>query len=409
LGNAREHELVLKDKVAHHLSFRKGTSTQSYPSSLMGGIALIRQTYLDGQWYASNGKKEEFNISLEAWNKAKALPQFFEVRDRLDIFRANKIGKEFGLNYIIKGTGDEYMRIADIKKTGASLIIPVNYPKAYDVSDAYDAMQVSLTDMKHWELAPTNAAAIAKQNIPFAFTTKGLKDKKSFLGNIRKAIKHGLSEDAALAALTTTPARLAKVETMVGTLERGKMANFIVTDKPIFDEKAKIHQNWVGGQGFVLKPFKTEAPLGEGRYNFKVGKKRYVLDIIYNDEKPSFKIIENDSTKIDVKHSYNNQILGLSFREEGKLVRLSGTSKSSSASGKGNDVDDNWVTWSISPTRALPEREDKKEDDKGEGKSKEDKKDALGEITYPFLPYGWTNKPTAKTVLFKNATVWTNE
>lgn len=405
LGTENEHELILKDKVAHHLSFSKGTSTQSYPSSLMGGIALIRQTYYDAKWYASNANDEEYNISLEAWNDLQKLPQVFEVRDRLDILRASKIGKEFGINYIIKGSGDEYKRLQEIKATKSPLIIPVNFPEAYDVSDAFDAMQVSLSDMKHWELAPTNPAQLAKAGIPFAFTMEGLKSKKDFLKNIKKAIENGLSEAAALEALTLAPAKIMKIDALVGSLAKGKIANFIVADKPIFEKGATIHQNWVAGEGFVLKRFSEEADISNGKYNLKVGRETYTLKIAWKDDKPSYNIEENDSTDIKVKYDYSNKIISLSFKEDDKKVRLSGTVSNKSAKGKGYDAKGNWVSWSITPTRALLDEEAEEKEEK----KKEEKEAVLGDVTYPFLPYGWKERPIAKTTLIKNATLWTNE
>lgn len=72
----------------------------------MGCIALLRQTYLDGQWYKTDGIKEEKEISLDAWNTVQALPQIFEASDKLDILRIARIGKEFNVNYLVKTGGD---------------------------------------------------------------------------------------------------------------------------------------------------------------------------------------------------------------------------------------------------------------------------------------------------------------
>ena len=127
----------------------------------MGAIALLRQTWYDADWYASNAGRMEANLSLMALNAQRELPQLFVVRDYLSALRADKVGDEFGIQYIIKGNGDEYRRIADIKATGAAFVIPVNFPAAYDVEDPYDALLVKLADMKHWELAPTNPATLA--------------------------------------------------------------------------------------------------------------------------------------------------------------------------------------------------------------------------------------------------------
>ncbi|MBP6826464.1 MAG: amidohydrolase, partial [Saprospiraceae bacterium] len=206
LAGGAEQKSVLSTAASHHLSFRKGTSTQSYPFSLMGCIALLRQTYLDGQWYKTDGIREERNLSLDAWNTVQTLPQIFEASDKLDILRIARIGKEFNVNYLVKTGGDEYQRLDAVKATGQTLIVPLNFPENYDVKDPFDALDISLKDMKHWELAPANPGRLAAAGIPFALTTDGLKDKKSFWDNLRKAIEYGLSEEAALKSLTFHPA-----------------------------------------------------------------------------------------------------------------------------------------------------------------------------------------------------------
>ena len=100
-----------KRQAAALYSFSKGSSTQDYPTSLMGAIALLRQNFLDAQWYKSGGYKKEYNIGLDAWNKNSDLPEVFEANDKLNILRANKIAQEFGVQYIIKGGGNEYERV----------------------------------------------------------------------------------------------------------------------------------------------------------------------------------------------------------------------------------------------------------------------------------------------------------
>ncbi|MEK6616617.1 MAG: amidohydrolase, partial [Bacteroidota bacterium] len=179
LATQNENETILKPQAAAMYSFSKGTSAQDYPSSLMGSIALLRQTYYDADWY-KNKSENEYNISLDAWNKIQSLPQIFEVTDKFSSLRADKIGDEFGIQYIIKGNGDEYQRIDDIKATNALFILPLNFPAPFDVEDPYDAAMVSLAEMKNWEMAPLNPSSFEKKFIPFALTTDGLSDKKDF-------------------------------------------------------------------------------------------------------------------------------------------------------------------------------------------------------------------------------------
>ncbi|MEL6922439.1 MAG: amidohydrolase family protein [Bacteroidota bacterium] len=401
LGDEKEQLLIIKERAGHHLSFRKGNSSQSYPGSLMGCIALLRQSYLDGEWYRLYGHQEETNLSLAAWNGLQELPQFFAVDNKLEVLRADKIAKEFGKKYIIKGAGDEYQRIDDIKVTGSSLIIPLNFPDAYDVTDPYDATLVSLQAMKHWELAPANAAHLAKAGINFAFTTDGLKNKKDFMKNLRKAIAYGLSETDALRALTHTPASMVGATEEIGQLKKGSYANFIISSGNIFDKDSKIHHNWVRGKAHVLKSL--DQPALNGMYNLSVGDQSYTLEVA--GEKPTMKIVLKDSTKLKVDYKYEKRQIMLSFspnKEASGIISLSGITAPGKWSGRGTLADGTWVSWSAGPTRALTPQEEK-------DKKEEEKPEVLSEITFPFLPFGWVDAPRAETVLFKNATVWTNE
>ena len=223
LANTKDNFVIIKEQASAHYSLSKGTSSQSYPSSMMGTIALLRQTYLDAQWYKNNkSPKEGINLSLQAWNNNQSLPQIFEADDKWNDLRADRIGDEFGVQYIIKGGGNEYQRITDIAATKATYILSLNFPQAMDVEDPNDARLVSLADMKHWELAPTNAGAFEKANIPFALTTADLRDPKLFLTNLRKALDYGLSETKALDALTKVPATLLNVYDKVGSVDEGR-------------------------------------------------------------------------------------------------------------------------------------------------------------------------------------------
>jgi hypothetical protein len=183
LANEADNFAVVKEKASANYSCNKDSSTQSHPSSLMGSIALLRQTYLDAKWYKTIPAPEGTNLSLEAWNNNQCLRQIFEADDKWNDLRADRIGDEFGVQYIIKGGGNEYQRMPEMISTKATFILPLNFPQAMDVVDPNDARFVSLDDMKNWELAPTNPAAFEKANTPFCLNTSDLKDVKQFLPN----------------------------------------------------------------------------------------------------------------------------------------------------------------------------------------------------------------------------------
>ena len=204
--NGTEGDRILKDRSAQYLSFDKSVkSQQSYPSSVMGAMALIRQVYLDTKWYG-NGNATNKDLALEAVNSNQNLTQIFTTDNLLDELRAAKIGNEFGIEYTILGSGFEYEKLDEIKASGATYIIPISFPAAYDVEDPFMAEYLSLAEMKRWNQAPANLKMLAEANVPFTITTKGVDPAKEFKENLLKAIEYGLSKEDALAALTITPA-----------------------------------------------------------------------------------------------------------------------------------------------------------------------------------------------------------
>ena len=128
--NSSDAYRILDQNSGQYLSFTKSIqSRQAYPTSKMGAMALLRQTYLDADWYAGGNAKNK-DASLAALNANKNLVQFFDGGTLLDVLRADKVGDEYGIQYTIVGGGDEFERIDDIKKTNANFIIPINFRKA---------------------------------------------------------------------------------------------------------------------------------------------------------------------------------------------------------------------------------------------------------------------------------------
>jgi len=429
LGNKKANAVVLRENVANHLSFNKGTSKQSYPGSLMGMIALIRQTYFDADWLSKNSEANEFNMSLNAVTKNKELLQIFEANDKLSILRADKIGDEFELQYVFKGKGDEYQRIAEIKATGGKLIVPVNFPKAYDVADPYNSLIISYSDVKHWELAPYNLGIIANNELDFSITTADLKDKKVFFKNLRRAIKSGLSEEDALKALTYSPANFINEYERVGSLEEGKLANFIITSENLFAEKTIIHENWVRGKQYVITDY-TILDV-RGNYSLNLGAKIYDVKITgeLKKLKGSIEVIgikdaateqaEPDTNKVSVTVVAKGNTISLSFNPkddfEKGTIRLSGTISSNTGIWDGNGQLSNgtWIKWT-----AIKGKSEKKKGKKSKrsgdpeldsGTKQEPDSLIIPRIQYPNMAYGFDSLPKVETILVKHATVWTNE
>ncbi|MBI3137818.1 MAG: amidohydrolase family protein [Sphingobacteriales bacterium] len=428
LANEKENLVIVKEKASAHYSFSKGSSTQTYPSSMMGYIALLRQTYLDAAWYKTRPYQEGFNATLQSWNDNQGLPQVFESNDKWNDLRADRIGDEFGVQYIIKAGQNEYQRIKEMKATNATFILPLNFPQPQDVEDPNDAKFVSLQDMKHWELAPANAAAFEKAGIPFCLTTSDLRSTGLFWSGLRKALEYGLSETRAMEALTRIPAQTLGIYDKVGSLDAGKLANFLITSGPIFNEKTSILYNYVQGIKYNVKDGNDIAGTYQLTINTPDGTENYTLDV-----KSTSSLTMWGKDTLNSKFNFDGKQVKLSFAALSKrqrplvadtaqrrpggfggrvgmteqtlpanATRLGGISNGKEWNGTGVDSMGHRLTW----TALLVKEAETKSDS-----VKKKEAPVTGKVSYPFLPYGWDeeHQPKQETLLIKNATVWTSE
>lgn len=408
LADDRENMVVLKPNATAHYSFSKGSSGQTYPNSMMGSVALLRQAMYDADWYKRSGAKEQANTSLNALTRTQSLPAIFDAGDKLGILRADKIGDEFGVQYIMRSSGDEYQRIDEVKATGASLIVPLNFPQPYDVEDAWDAENVSLAELKHWEMAPMNAGRLAGANIPFALTTSGLKNKADFWANLRKAIENGLTEQKALEALTTAPARLMRADDQVGTLQKGRVANFIITSGNLFGADNVIYENWIRGKQYIVNQ-KDAADL-RGTWNLTVGERTSLkLNITGKSaDKPEYQVMA-DTVKITPKVAVSGDLVSIQVqldkKQPGQTTRLTGYRTSpTNLRGDGQTPDGKPVTWSATRTGDAPTSTTA-----ASTSAVVSLPASATALLYPFVGLGNARKPVPQTMMIRNATVWTNE
>ncbi len=400
-GQGNDADRILNDRSAQYFSFdRSIANNQSYPTSLMGSMALLRQMYYDANWYAK-GNIATKDRSLESLNKNKNMMQIFYAGDKGHVVRADGIGDKFGIQYAIVGGGDEYERIGDIKATNAKLILPLNFPKAYDVSNPYHTTYVSLADMRHWNQAPANPKILAENGIIFSFTTHELKSVKDFKTSLLKAIDYGLSKTKALEALTTVPAQLLGESAKIGSLQNGRWANFLISSGDLFDSKTALYENWVQGHRNVIKDMSLKDIRGD--YTLSAEGNTFMVSISGEAGKPKVSV-KQDTLKLTSKFSYKNDWIALSFADKDKNnYRMTGLVSKSSDKLTGKVVlsSGNEGHFSAIKTKGFEEKEEE------EKKAKEQPE--LVEVKFPNIAYGYNSIPKTENLLFKNATVWTSE
>jgi len=409
-----EHQLpkIIADKTAQYWSFKRSQQTrQSYPNSIMGKMALMRQVFWDSDWYQET-KPGEKDLSLEAFNRQKSLPKLFHAGDYLNALRADKIADEFDKDFIILADNDLYKRIDDIKATNAQFILPLDYPDAYDMSRPYLSRELSLEMMKHWYQAPANPGMMEEKNIPFAFSLHGLDKMSNFKKQLKKAIAHGLSKPQALAALTTIPAAMLNQQDDNGKLEKGKLANFIITSKPIFSDDNQIYENWILGKQHRLKN-RRQADL-TGKYKLELDDTDYSVSIKKKGDKYKAEV-EKDSmlfpNKLTIKDKWFRLLLKTDNEEDKSYIRMSARIDKNIDALKGSAVLADGQEVDFFLTKEKADLTSKESAEKENAKNKEDDDYQPIAVTYPNLTYGVEDVQTQqqKPMLIKNATLITGE
>jgi imidazolonepropionase-like amidohydrolase len=253
-----------------HVSFpdRPRAAPNGYPESLMGVIAFVRQAFLDAQHYAADRSAKAVALpddpALEAMQPAieRKMPVAFEANEGRQILRALKMAKELKLEPIVTGARRANEVAADLKAQNVRVIYSLNYPPrprilAPDADEPIDVLRTRAD-------APKVPGELAKAGVAFALSSAGMTDPKDFVKNASKAIKAGLTEESAIRALTISAAAIAGVSDRLGSIEKGKAANLVVTDGNLFDEKTKIMRVYVEGRSVALDAA-APAPGGRGR------------------------------------------------------------------------------------------------------------------------------------------------
>ena len=256
LSSGTMESRVVRNPATQQISFNPRPAW-TYPDSLMGVISFIRQTFLDAQQYSAahsiydknpaGYKRPDESSSLDALGAVlrRDVPLVFVADSELMIRRAEAIAKEFNVRMIVAGARQGYKMADELKSLGAPVLVSTKWPMPPTSKE--DREEQSLRVIRDRQLAPTTPAVLARSGVLFALVSGTGKTGDYFPG-IRKAIDNGLSADDALRATTINPAKIIGIDRQLGSLDRGKIANIVITDKPIFDKEAKVKRIFVDGR-----------------------------------------------------------------------------------------------------------------------------------------------------------------
>lgn len=419
-GAAGFNGSIVREATTQEVAFEFNPSytERSYPTSLMGSIALTRQTLLDAQWYAATQaayakagggiERPEANDALAALGPVIRGEQtaMFELNDELDVARVLKIAGEFKLSVALRGVNTEYRVRAALAKAGVTVVLPLDFPDVPEVESPDRSVDVSLQELQQWELAPANAARLAEAGVPVAFTSAKLKKPEAeFWPRVRKAAARGLGEDRALAALTTVPAGLLGVAATQGTLEKGKAANVVVASGDLFKaDDAAIELLMIDGDPFEQEAWQRLDARGTWQLGWSGAAKGPAEVLITRAPKLAAKVGDKP---VPVTATDRNSLLFFMpaelFGATGGTVRVSASGRDGELTGTGELPDGTVVR--LTAKRAAAKA----------GTPAAEKKPPVAEKfiatadTYPAGAFGRKALPAQPdAVLFQHATVWTS-
>lgn len=263
---------VVKSPVALHIGFTPmgGGLGGRFPGSLMGVFAHIRQTLLDAQHYGQHWEayrrnprgleRPEYNEVLEALQPVVRgeLPVVFHVNSESEIRRAIRLAEEFNLKFILSGAIEAYKAVDVLREKRVPLLVSVNFPER--PRDADPEADEPLRVLRLRAEAPQNAARLHRAGLKFAFHSGGLSNPRDYIRNVARAVQAGLPEEVALRALTIHAAEILGVGEQLGSIEVGKIANLIVTDGNLFEERTRIRYLFIDGRQIELRTPEPERP-----------------------------------------------------------------------------------------------------------------------------------------------------
>ena len=399
---------VLSNNVAQVVEYAAGGwGAKEYPTSLLGAIAFIRQGFLDADWYSKSqgilAKYPEGNEPIQADRSLEELsiakrnkqPFVFRTGNELYIDRSSNIADEFELDLWIMGNGYEYRRIEEMP--ASFMIIPLNFPAKPEVADPQNALQYSTEQLKHWDMAPDNAAKLADAGFQFALTSAELKDRKDFRKNLSRAVNRGLNESAALAALTTNPAKEFGQAKRLGKVAPGFIANLVVTDGNYFDKKSKVQSVWIDGNEYEVAPDPLVDAVGD--WTLREGSNSWTLSVkadggSLNVDEKKLKLANYKLDQDRISFSVNADTI-----LQKDVTRFKGTITGGKATGYVFYPDGSSSGWTAVLDSVKTE------------KGKKFKKESASNLSlvFPEGAYGLDEDvPSPKTILINDATIWTS-
>jgi N-acetylglucosamine-6-phosphate deacetylase len=425
----------------------------TYPGSSMGVMALLRQSLNDGRWqiecrelweeYPEGNEPPREGLALESMHDVfeGRQPVIIDANSEIRTLRGHGLAEEFELDAILLGSGLEFRRLEEIQALDRPMIIPLVFPSKPKVEGVRSNEDTTLRSLLTWKHAPENPARLKEANVDFALTTHRLSNRGDFRKNMAEAIKKGLSQEDALAAVTTIPAGMMNADEWLGTIEPGRIANLVVVEGDLFDPSDSIREVWIAGRRHEIKAdkpsdFPEEGLLSMDDLERKVtvnrDKKMFEVALIEipdempeGDEEAVEQEMADEESETTPEGKTSWRARNVRFTEDsiagtldGEALDLEGTLRfdlilvGEQFTGVAKTKTGETIHFMIDAVAAEPiETAEAEADQVEDEETEDDEEDAeieLVRLPVPLGAFGRTEQPQMETVLFRNGRIWTS-
>ncbi len=236
----------------------------SFPGSLMGVMAYIRQVWLDADHYrlekaaylkaAAGRKRPVYDRALEGMLDAPRV--LLPASRAVEIDRMVRFAADLKTPAVVYGGHEAYREADLLKKTGTPALVSLKWPERPREEDPERVDSIRTLEFR--ENAPSTPGALAKAGVPFAFYTDGVANARDLARAVKRAVDAGLPAAGVIRAFTLSPAEIYGVADRLGSIDKGKIANLVVTEGDLFQEKTKVKYVFVDGVKY--EPLPEPAP-----------------------------------------------------------------------------------------------------------------------------------------------------
>ncbi len=268
LAGERSGNMVVLQPIGEQIVLRGGGFRSGYPGSLMGLFAYVRQMYLDLDQYqqakqsytahTTGAPRPPYDHDLEGLLEAPRILLPAEQVQQID--RVLAFSKELKQPTVLYGLHEAFNRIDELKQANIPVLINLHWPEKPKESDPTDVPELRELELR--AKAPSVPSLLNTAGVKFALYSEGTDQPADIKKQVKKAIDAGLTRADAIRSLTLSPAEIYGVADRLGTVDRGKIANLVVTKGDAFEDKTTVEYVFVDGE--LFRPTKLAPPGGPG-------------------------------------------------------------------------------------------------------------------------------------------------